>query len=75
MKIRASGVYPNPVNDVTSINNIEIGSILEISDIVGNDIMKLKPMQSEISIDISHLQPGIYFLNSPNRSTVKIIKL
>jgi len=41
----------------------------------GELVMELKPRQSEISIDISHLQPGIYFLNAPERSTVKIVKL
>ena len=68
-------VSPNPVNDIVTIYNLSPDGFFEISDLVGNIILRGDVQQENILLNISQFQPGIYFLRSPNSSTVKFIKM
>ena len=74
-------IYPNPTTGKLIIENGEfiIGEI-EVYDMVGHLIFtnvsqmsQPSPLSQEITIDISHLPNGLYFLKINNK-TVKIIK-
>jgi hypothetical protein len=68
-------VYPNPTSNQLRIENYELrmGDIA-IYDVVGKlQQSKIVNLQSEISIDISHLANGLYFLKVGDK-TVKVIK-
>ena len=66
-------IYPNPTSGKLTIENgeLEIEKI-EIYDVVGQLLYQInkstnKQINNEISIDISHLAAGIYFLKIDNR--------
>jgi hypothetical protein len=72
-------LYPNPVNDVLSINasNISITN-LEIMDINGRVIKSILTDNSfEATINVSNLSAGVYMINiytENNKTTKKFVK-
>ena len=74
-------VYPNPTNGQLAIRNYQLGieGNIEIYDISGRMVQtqlivsQRNTNENEISIDISHLQQGMYYLRIGNE-TVKIIR-
>ena len=73
-------VYPNPANEFISINK-GIGSFTnakyKVSDISGKTIVELSNLQENVTINISSLEKGIYFLSiytSEKMFSEKIIK-
>ncbi len=71
-------VYPNPTNGLIIIaNNANLKtSKVELFNFLGQSIMKINPTNK--SVDVSHLDNGMYFLNiennEGNKQTFKILK-
>lgn len=68
-------IYPNPANDVLTIQNKDntIVSKVNVVDILGK-IIKTSPFNaSEVSMDISDLKAGIYFVEI-HSNTIKTIQ-
>jgi len=70
--------YPNPTNDTWTLttNNTNISSI-EVFDILGKNVLSLKPNAIEAKIETSGLKSGVYFakVNTINgSSTLKLVK-
>ena len=66
-------VYPNPTNSQLRIENYDVSmGEIEIYDVVGRKIVHC-PLSIDNSIDVSHLENGLYFLKIGDK-TVKIIK-
>ena len=55
-------LYPNPVQDVLQINLPGNTGILEIFDISGKSLILKEIQGNKISIDVSGLDHGIYFV-------------
>jgi len=69
-------VYPNPAIDVITIKsnkNILLSSTYIINDQLGRRIMMGKLNDDATTIDISQLEPGLYFLQV-RQQTFKMIK-
>jgi len=71
-------VYPNPTNNVWNVktNNQVINSV-QVFDILGKQVISFTPRMSEVSIDATGLNNGIYLakITSDNGSkTIKLIK-
>ena len=71
-------VYPNPTNGKLSVESYKVYKVesIEIFDVVGRkyDVgAKHILPNDEITIDISHLANGLYFLKAGNK-TVKVVK-
>ncbi|SDS24162.1 Por secretion system C-terminal sorting domain-containing protein [Formosa sp. Hel1_31_208] len=72
-------IYPNPtVNNwiIESSNNQNITSV-EVYDILGKEVLSLKPNTTDVTLDASSMKSGIYIakLSTVNGSkTVKLIK-
>lgn len=60
-------VSPNPVGDILNIDGF--GGEASIHHVNGKTLMQLKDAKT----NVSHLQPGIYFIES-KRATVKFVK-
>ena len=68
-------IYPNPVSDILTIENLKPNSDLELIDSSGKMLRKIsngKPAKTEINI--RNLLPGIYYLRINGQSTQKIVK-
>ena len=70
-------VYPNPTNDKITIrkdNGITEEEFV-LFDHVGNELLRIIPLNGISEIDLSHLTTGIYFLNVEGQNqSVKIVK-
>lgn len=67
-------VYPNPANDMLYINyKGKNKRMATVSDMTGRAIRELQIAKGRQSINISSLQPGMYFL-SVNDDIIKFIK-
>ena len=71
-------VYPNPVNDILTIENeLSSDSKLTIVDINGRIVKNVSSSSSLTSINVSDLNSGIYFVNietDQGKVTKKVIK-
>ncbi len=56
-------VYPNPVNDVLNIANVSDANEIVIYDVTGKVVKSMKVNGSDISVNVSDLQRGVYFVN------------
>lgn len=70
-------VYPNPTTDKITIrkdNGITEEEFV-LFDQVGNELLRIIPLNGLSEIDLSHLTTGIYFLNVEGQNqSVKIVK-
>ncbi len=69
-----ASIHPNPAKDNVTIQNAEkmYGSDVCIYSITGVLVSRLPQWNGE-AIDVSHLSPGVYFINS-NSTTLKFVK-
>jgi beta-glucanase (GH16 family) len=63
--LRGPKIYPNPANDVLTIENA-VGKDIEIVNILGEKMIKTKVTNNQFSMPINHLKSGIYFIHSGN---------
>jgi hypothetical protein len=71
-------VYPNPAKDSWTVKtkNIKMSSI-EVFDMLGKQVLSLKPDTTEATISGSQLRSGLYFakINTANgSSSLKLVK-
>ena len=64
-------LYPNPAQDVVTIQNTSGSVNVEVFDVIGNFILKSKDKK----IDISNLPNGIYIFNVTSNNSDEILKL
>lgn len=72
----AFSAYPNPTVDSWKVRtkNINI-SVIEMVDILGKNVMTLKPNASDVVIDATALKAGVYFAKIETESGVSSLKL
>lgn len=75
IKNNAISIFPNPANDKINItiNDKKLISEIEIIDIFGRTINKIKNLKNQSVIDISNLTKGVYFIKTKENS-FKFIK-
>jgi|GEM_PF-1292163 len=69
--------YPNPVEDIITIESDKFLSKIVIYDISGKIILEVSPQQDKIKLDLSFLSSGIYMakaITDEEVQTLKIIK-
>jgi hypothetical protein len=66
-------VYPNPANTVINVQYLANSATVLVYDVLGNEVMKQPLVNKQSSLDISHLQSGVYFIKVGN-STQKFVK-
>ena len=62
-------VYPNPVNDVLNISNLESNSTVAIFNVLGT-MISTHSANNSLSIDMSSLSSGVYFVRVENSETI-----
>ncbi|WP_309642117.1 T9SS type A sorting domain-containing protein [Flavobacterium sp.] len=70
-------VYPNPVDEMLTINAKENLKSIVIYNAIGQQILHLNPDQKELQINTASFNTGVYFLKlntQKESSTLKIIK-
>jgi endonuclease I len=70
--------YPNPVENVLTIDLTSTSTLPEliwISDVTGKVVYQTTPDHSKVSIDMTNLNKGVYFLNFNSKQTKTTYKL
>lgn len=69
-------VYPNPTNLIWNVNtNNQMISSVQVFDVLGKQVITLKPNTNEAVIDASTLKNGIYFARLTTANGIQTIKL
>jgi len=63
------GIYPNPAKDLINIKNAENSNII-IYNIEGEEFFNIENQKSIISVDISSLSEGLYFVKVVKNSQI-----
>ncbi|WCO01027.1 fibronectin type III domain-containing protein [Psychroserpens ponticola] len=67
--------YPNPVKDVFNVSYIREISFIEVYNILGQNIMSIKPKTNAVELDFSNYESGAYFVKIWVDDNLKIVKL
>jgi photosystem II stability/assembly factor-like uncharacterized protein len=73
VKDNAYSIYPNPATNNITINSSTTLHKIMVTDVLGKIVLTQTSANTSESIDLSHLQTGVYFLTA-NGATKKIIK-
>ncbi len=55
--------FPNPSTGLVNLSQIETGSTISIVDITGKKVFEIWSTDAEITLNLSHLNKGIYFVS------------
>lgn len=70
-------VYPNPFNQTIRIVGADIGAEVCVFNLLGQPLIKQKCLHSEMELNLSHLQKGLYLISIDNgfeQQTIRVIK-
>lgn len=71
-------VYPSPVSDELTIDNVNVGTAVRIFDLVGRQMYATTATENKQMIDVHELQTGVYVLQLTNKTgqkeTVRFVK-
>ena len=67
-------IYPNPANDFIFIENISIGSKVDLFNVVGKNIKSFEIESHNQRLDINGLNSGVYFVKVDDKAAAKFIK-
>ena len=69
-------VFPNPVNDVLTVNNPESRTlVLELFDLNGHLVFTQQSEAAIIPVEMKTLARGIYTLNIRHENNIQVIKV
>lgn len=68
-------VFPNPTLDSWNISSNQNVTNIEVFDILGKQVLKIQPNDSNVFIDASELKSGIYLTKITSEKGVKTVKL
>ncbi len=67
-------MFPNPANEFVTINNLTIGSALQMVDMTGKVVFTSNVSTSEMNLDLNSINNGIYFVQTVNNSEITCSK-
>ncbi len=69
--------YPNPVNNTLNISAKDNIEAVSITNVMGQEVLRVSPEATQTQIDMSHLQNGVYFVKAQvngEMTAFKVIK-
>ncbi len=69
--------YPNPTPDILTLKHSAIISDISINNLLGQNMLHLRPKSTEVVLDMSSLPQGVYLINlraTDDKTTIKVIK-
>jgi hypothetical protein len=71
-------IYPNPTSTTTTIEIFNDGNTIksiELTDIMGVNLLEIKTIENKINLDIENYPSGIYFVTLRMNSSVYVEKV
>ncbi len=66
--------YPNPVNDILTINNLKLNDNITILDVNGNTVLNQTALESVTYVNVNTLLKGVYILRIESLGQVQVFK-
>jgi hypothetical protein len=63
-------IYPNPAQDFVTLNNLTIGSTLQLTDMTGKTVLETSVSTEEMTIDLNGLMEGVYFVQILDNASI-----
>jgi len=69
----AVSMYPNPADNLLNIRSAQSINNIKIVSVIGQEVKSVNPATNQITLDISNLESGIYFvtITTENGSVIK----
>ena len=67
---RQINLYPNPTKDVLTLQNIEVGSTINIVDVAGKTVYSKSANNNATEINVSEFVSGMYFVQVSNQGVL-----
>ena len=67
-------LYPNPAHDVLSVSADGMISEIEITNLVGQTLIRQSPNAKKVQIDTAPLSPGVYLVKINSAVMRKFVK-
>lgn len=67
-------IFPNPATYNITLNNLTIGSTLQLTDMTGKTVLETLVSSSEMHLDVNKLNNGVYFVQLVNNSEITSAK-
>jgi hypothetical protein len=70
-------VYPNPAENIWNVKSQNVIESITVHDVLGKQVLQIKPNDTDINIDASTLSKGLYFAKMTTEvgsNSVKLIK-
>lgn len=78
LKLNLINIIPNPASNQFTISNLQFPiSEIDICNVLGEKVLSIAKSQKQISVDISNIPPGIYFIKvrgEKGESVAKFVK-
>ncbi len=72
-------IYPNPAIDLVTLNNLPLGTTIQVTDMTGKTVIKTSVTSAEMTFDVQDMNEGIYFVTILNNTAVigtkKLVKI
>ena len=68
-------MHPNPIKDVLIISNTTPITAIEVTSILGKQILSKSINTTEVRVDLSQLSDGVYFVKIRSKAQEKIVKI
>ncbi|MCC6701406.1 MAG: T9SS type A sorting domain-containing protein [Fluviicola sp.] len=63
-------IYPNPAQDFVTLNNLTIGTTLQLTDMTGKTVLETSVSTEEMTIDLNGLMEGVYFVQILDNASI-----
>lgn len=73
-------IYPNPItigsgNGILNIVDDEVADVIVITDVLGNEVLRMKPQSVNVMVDLSRFADGVYFVQINNADKMKTARV
>lgn len=76
LNLKSASVYPNPANSDLFVEDVAVGSYIEVYTVTGKKVMSFVAQKEESKLNISKLPSGIYFIAIEGQDTpIQIVKI
>ncbi|TAH24922.1 MAG: T9SS C-terminal target domain-containing protein [Cytophagales bacterium] len=73
--INSLGIFPNPVNELFTINKAQLNSLYHIYNEQGQIVRSFITSSIPFEVNVADLKPGVYMVNNSNQSSSEGTKL
>lgn len=71
----AVSMYPNPADNILNIRAAKAIQSIKIVSVIGQEVQSVNPAANQVTMDISNLESGVYFVTIETESNTTIKKL